>query len=576
MFGTRGLLVAALLVVGCTRGKSDEEKAAETPKPEVQKKPAFRIDPNWLEGTLPAGIAEGTPVDGGTLVVRINAEPPSLCSLLDSDFWGARIIRHNVSETLVRPDPRDHPRYQIIPELAESWEEAPDHLTFTFHLRKGVKFHDGQPFTAKDVKATFERILDPKVRAQHIRQAFVDLASVTIPDDFTVVLKWKKPYVWALRKLADVLIVPAHVLAEFPGEKFNTAPFLRKPIGTGPFRFDSWEEGKAITLSKNPDYWGNKAHVEKLVFRIVVESNVAQQLWMREEIDEDISLSSEQYADIEKEPKLVETYHRVKVFPSGYSWIGWNMARPLFQDRNVRRALNMLFDRETIRTTLQKGIPVSANCIHYHLGSGCDPSTQQVGFDPATAMELLRGSGWADTDGDGILDKGGKPFKFSMSLPPGVALNEQMMLVFKEQLRKIGIEMEIHKIEWAVYIGKLRQHDFDACYLAWNAEEESDPYEIWHSTQKENGSNWVSYKNSEADALILQIRAEFDREKRNVLSRKLNQIVIDDAPYVFLYHMPKRTLLHRKVKGAYDSPIESFQFRDMWMDPTWKSAHASK
>jgi peptide/nickel transport system substrate-binding protein len=86
----------------------------------------------------------------------------------------------------------------------------------------------------------------------------------------------------------------------------------------------------------------------------------------------------------------------------------------------------------------------------------------------------------------------------------------------------------------------------------------------------------VSYKNSEADALILQIRAEFDREKRNVLSRKLNQIVIDDAPYVFLYHMPKRTLLHRKVKGAYDSPIESFQFREMWMDPTWKSAHASR
>lgn len=557
-------LSLVIALQSCTRGRPEGEPAPDAGRPAgPAERPA--MDEAFREGRLPAGLSEGAPIDGGTLTIRTNVEPAHLMYLIEPDGWLSRIVNHNLNESLVRADPRDHPNYRIIPELAEGWDESADRLTSTFQLRKGVRWHDGRPFTAADVKFTFDRLLDPVVRASSLRSGFEALEKVEVVGEHAVKFTWRRPYVFSLRRLADVPILPAHAFVGFEGARFNDAPYKRAPIGTGPYRFESWVEKTAITLARNDDYWGKKGHVAKVVYRPVEEANVAQQLLLRGEIDLDVNLTSEQYVEAEKEPKLVAQYHRVKTWDSNFGWVGFNLQRALFQDVRVRRALAMLLDREKVRATLLRGVPAAANCVFYHLGPACDPATKQVDFDPAAAAKLLDEAGWRDTDGDGLLDKGGAKASFTVTFPAGISVNEQLLLVWKEQLRKAGVELQLSKIEWSVYTGKLRSHEFDACLLAWMGSIEDDPRQVWHSSQSADGSNYVGYQSPEADALIEQIRAEFDEGKRQALYRRLNARIVEDQPYVLLFHQPKRTLVSRRLRGVYESPIESYQVRDVWI-----------
>jgi len=567
---TAALLLCALILPGClVRGGEPVEEEAAGPVARAAGGPA--LDAYWRDGILPPGLEEGTPSRGGTLTVRINSNPPSLTYLLDSDGWLYRVVMHNLHEALVRPDPRDHPEYRPIPALAERWEVSDDHLTFTFHLRRGVRWHDGRPFTSADVAFTFEKLLDEKVRSMHLRQSFQDLESVTTPDPHTVVLRWKRPYVWALEKIGSLPILPAHAFEGYEGSKFNSAPYHRAPIGTGPFKFVSWEDQRSIVFERNDDYWGRKAFVDRVVYTIIPEPNVAQQLLLRGEIDLDINLTSEQYAKLAAEPKIVERYHRVKYYEASYTWIGWNHRRPLFRDARVRRALAMLLDREKLARALFEGIAEPAHCVFYHLGPGCDPATRTPDFDPDEAARLLDEAGWRDTDGDGVLDKDGIPFRFTMTIPSGNPTNDAMVLVFQQQLYRLGIEMELQRIEWSVYTRRLRSGEFDACMLAWIMDAESDPYQLWHSSQIDGGSNYLAYANPELDRLAERIRSTFDREERQAIFRRFNQIVVDEAPLLLVYHLPRRTMVHRRLRGVYLSPIEFFQVADLWIDPAWEA-----
>ena len=566
------LMLALSALSGCTRGRTDEEKAADRRAELARAAPVVPawIDEPWREGVLPPEVGEGAPVDGGTQTVRVRSEPGSLGYLIDSDWWLSKIVGHDVNESLIRRDPRRHPDYPFIPELAERWEESPDHLRHVFHLRKGVRWHDGTPFRAKDVKFTIDRILDPTVRAARLANTFVDLEAVETPDDHTVVFRWRKPYVWTLDKLADIPIYPAHAFAGLEGAAFNTAPFMRAPIGTGPFRFESWAEKKEIVFARNDAYWGPKAHVDRVIYRIVTESNVAQQLLMRGEIDVDIDLTSEQYVQVAQERKLFDRYHRVKYFDANYGFINWNTARPVLSDPAVRNALTMLFDREKVRTTLLAGLDRTADCIFYFESAACDPEYRQAPYDPAAALRLLAERGWADHDGDGVLDKDGLPLRFTVSIPTGNQWVEQALLVYRQNLTRVGIEMEVQKLEWSVFIARLRAHELDAGVLVWVMDLESDPYTLWHSSQVEAGSNYTGYRNPVVDALIEELRGEFSKDARMEILRRINRLVVDDNPQTLLFHKPRRALVHRRVKGLYVSPIESFQLRDAWIDPAWR------
>ncbi|MFN7134002.1 MAG: ABC transporter substrate-binding protein, partial [Myxococcales bacterium] len=480
--GRRGtlclLLAAALLVTGCKR--NEERPAAPAPKP-----PVAGLQPSleWLEGRLPADVGRGEPKRGGTLTIRVHNEPPHLSShVLDPrDLVATRITIGRVYDTLLKVDAKDHPRYGLRPSAAESWEESKDHLTYTFHLRRGMKFHDGRPVTAHDVEATMAAILDPELPTGSTRSFFVDVAEQKALDEHTYRVKLKKPYFLFLRQIAtDVPIMPKHLLAS--GD-FRTNPLHRAPVGSGPWKFVEWKKLHSITLARNEAYWGPKPHLDTLVFRIVPDHTVATQLFERGEFDVMTQIQHSVWVDMDRSEKLVRDFHRIRFFPNNYEWVGWNQDRPFFADKRVRTALALLFDRDTFNRTVLQNLEKPTACHFFHAGPDCDPALTPLPYDPARARRLLTEAGWVPGD-DGIRSKDGRKFRFTFLVPSNSVFLSKLVVHLKEAYRKEGIEMEIARAEWSVFTRRLIERDFDACSLLWGTNDATnDPYQTWHSSQ---------------------------------------------------------------------------------------------
>jgi peptide/nickel transport system substrate-binding protein len=572
---------------GCTRGRSSkpaEPKPDPAAQPAADDRPANQLarppadqaaqpsaEEDWLAGRLPASVRAGTPVSGGELVVRLDADPPSLNTLIDNDALATRVVRHRVYQTLVGVDPYDDPQYRHRGELAENWEISEDARVYTLHLRRDVKWHDGQPFSARDVIATYDKILDPTTKAASQRSYYEELESYSAPDPYTVVLTWKRPYFLTLDTLVDTVILPAHLIEKLSGPKFNDAAtnrLNRRPIGTGPFRFVSWEAHNKIVLARNDAFHGKKPHIDRLVFRIVSDPAVALQLAERNELDLNYKVTSEQWMHMDS-PALRQNWNRSRFFANQYAWIGWNNRRPFFSDPNVRRAMTLLVDRPGLIDKLMYGLPRPTSCSFYWASADCDAQEKPLPYDPAQAGRLLDAAGWIDRDHDGMRDKDGRRFRFVLLVPSAALETQRLMAKLKEDLGRAGVEMDLQSVEWAAMLKRLRDHDFDACTLLWNAEARVDPSDVWHSKSIEDGSNFINFSDPEADRLIEQARVTLDPAARSELFRKFGAILTAAQPYTFLYVRAELNLLHKRVKGARPS-LYWWQFEDMWLDPAGK------
>src|SRR3954469_8392388 len=346
---------------------------------------AAKDDGDWREGTLPAVVYQGPPRTGGTLVVRLDQEPPSLDMLTDSALAIDWMLERKVLESMAELDSSKHPDYSLKPALATDWSISPDQLTFTFHLRRGVKWRAGAPFSGKDVVATVRKILDPNVRAMHLRNNFADLADIsTAPgDDFTVIAHYRKPYFLAFRALATLPIYPAHLL-EKAGDLLHD-PLHRAPVGTGPFRFEEWKSGDRISFVRNERYWGGKAYLDRIVYRIVLDPAVGFQMLKQGEFGLYLQLQPQQFVrDLPSFPR----YRGIKFFNPNYNWIGWNEQRPFFKDVRVRQAMNHAIDTEAVRTSMLLGLDRPTTCHFYLDSSACDRALGPRAHDPKRAAEL--------------------------------------------------------------------------------------------------------------------------------------------------------------------------------------------
>jgi peptide/nickel transport system substrate-binding protein len=524
-------------------------------------------DPDWDEGRVPASVQQGTPRKGGTLVVRIDQEPPSLDKLTDSSLAIDWLLERKVTESMAEPDAGKHPDYPLKPALATDWTISNDQLTFTFHLRRGVTWHDGAPFSGKDVVATVRKILDPGVRAMHLRNNFADLADIsTVPgDDYTVVARYKKPYFLAFRALATLQIYPAHLL-QTAGDMLHS-PLHRAPVGTGAFRFEEWKTGDRISFVRNEQYWGRKAYLDRIVVRIVSDPAVGFQLLKQGQFDLYVQLQPQQWLRDLEAAGLRQKLHRIKFFNPNYNWIGWNEERPWFSDPRVRQAMNYAIDTEAIRRSYLFGLDRPTTCHFYLESSACDRSLAPRPYDPARAARLLDEAGWRATDPDGIRQKDGEPFRFTFLMNADSVFLDKLTPYLQQELRKIGVAMEIRKVDWAHFVKLVEEHQFDATSLRWgNTDVVQDPYEIWHSSQIKDGSNFVSFKDPDADALIEQARAVLDDARRNELYRKLGRLLYETAPYTFLYSRPSLDAVSRRVRGIRPSVLW-YDFRDVWLQP---------
>jgi peptide/nickel transport system substrate-binding protein len=566
--------IAMSALPACTRGKAKDPAAAPTGPAEDKLALNANAGPDqasvdWTEGRLPASVLEGTPVPGGELTVAIESDPPSLSTAVDSDWIASRITEHRVYQALIRLDVMHPPKYEFMPELAESWELSEDKKTYTFHLRKGVKFHDGTPFTARDCVATFDKVQDPTTKAAHIRALLEELASYSAPDDFTFVTVWKRPYAFTLNTLEGIAIQPAKAISRLSGKQFNDAatnPLNRKPIGTGPFKFVTWESSSKIVIERYANYWGTKPYLDKITFRIVPDATVRLQLAERGELDLVPKVTSDQWRRMDS-PVLKSDWNRSRFVPNQFGWIGWNEERPMFADKRARRALTMLVDRPGIIDKLLYGLPRATECTFYWDSAQCNPELKPLPYDPPAAIKLLDELGWKDTNNDGIRDKDGKPFQFVLMLPSGSEEAARWSAKLKEDLQRAGIGMDIQRVEWSSFTKRLTEHSFDACTLLWaNSSPYEDPSQIWHSTSIKGGSNYIGFKNAEVDKLLEAARVEFDVPARDALYRKFGAILHDEQPYTILYTRPELDLLHKRIKGA-KANLASWSFETIWIDP---------
>ena len=553
--------LAALALNGCG-GSQDTSGNTEAPKAVDGGTDA----PDQQEGA--PKVAEGGPVEGDWIVIRLNAEPSTLNPHLEAaDAYTQRIIGGNGGNIFESLLTMGNETTELVPLIAERWEESEDHLTYTFYLRKDVTFSDGVPLTAHDVLFTYEAIQNPANDCADRRSYMTDVESATLLDDYTIQFKVSKPYFLNLQVLGAFEILPKHIYGE--GD-LNTHPANRAPVGSGIYTFKQWDTGQRIIISKRADYWGEKKPwVNEIHYKMITDDNASIQLLRRQELDE-LRMTAEQWVRQATQPEIADHYQRVTLYSpvdgyaGSFNWIGWNAKRPYFADKRVRRAMTMLLDRDTIGETIYRGLVRVVSGSLFPDSPSYDSNIAPWPFDPEGAYKLLDEAGWVDTDQDGIRDKDGVPFRFQYIFPSGSSEYEQLATVFKEELDKAGVDVTLRPLEWATFLESVTKRSFDACSMSWVSPYLSDPYQIWHSSQAEKGSNFVAFVNEEADQLIQEARTEFDKDKRDALYRRFHAILHEEQPYTFLYNFKRKVVISNRFQNVKPYTL-GFDMREWWV-----------
>lgn len=429
---------------------------------------------------------------------------------------------------------------RLTGDLAESWTVAPGPKPrITFHVRKGIQWHDGQPLTADDVRFTYETIMDEKTNT--VRKSDYELVEkVDVLDAYTVRITYKEPFSPALETWT-MGIIPEHLLK---GEDINTAPFNRNPVGTGPFVFDSWVSDEKIVLTANQDYFEGKPHLDRIVYRIIPETSLSEIEILTGGIDS-TGVFPHQYERLKKNPGL-QVYRQPSL---GYAYIGYNLENPLFKTKKVRQALTCAINREEIVRHVLYGLGhIATGPFPNHLWYA-DKTIQAFPYDPEKAKQLLDEAGWKDIDGDGILDKDGLPFSFRLITNSGNDIRRDVGVLVQRYLKEIGLDVDLQLYEWSVFLKNfINPRHFDACILGWSLSVDPDAYSIWHSSQIEGGFNFVGYNNPTVDRLLVKGRRTFDIKKRTDIYHTIHRLIHEDQPYTFLYVPDSVPALNVKFK----------------------------
>ncbi|MFZ0615277.1 MAG: peptide-binding protein [Chthoniobacterales bacterium] len=410
-----------------------------------------------------------------------------------------------------------------------------------FTLRDGVRWHDGAPFTSADVAFTCRAIMDEKVASPR-RSDFDLVESVGTPDPKTVVVRYKKPFSPALLSWMGA-ILPEHLLGKLDPSKWPEA-YNRKPIGTGPFKFDSWKTNEFIRLKKNPDYFLGSPWLDSIVFRVLPDPLTLQLAFQTRQVDF-WNVSPWAVKSLEKDPRL----DLFSAPGNMYNYIGWNLRRPMFQDLRVRQALAKAVNVPQMIKHIIYGRGVQSTGIFTPQVWFFDPSVKPLPYDPAAARKLLDEAGWK-VGPDGIRVKEGKRFSFTLLANNGNEVRRDIATLVQDDLKQVGIEVKVEIYEWAVLLKRfVNKGEFDAIVMGWGLGYDFDQYGIWHSSQTHPEElNFIGYNNPEVDHLLTDLRQEYARPEIIRLAGKLQQAIYADQPYLFLF-VPEGTSV--MWKGSY-------------------------
>jgi peptide/nickel transport system substrate-binding protein len=444
--------------------------------------------------------------------------------------------------TLVKYDPKN---WTPVGDLAERWTVGEDRLTWTFHLRRNVTWHDGKPFTGRDVKFTIERLwLNPQVPFFQ-RANLQDIARVDLVDDHTVRIVTRVPFATLpvmLGYLANIL--PEHLLGTYTPEQLrNPVDFLRSPVGTGPFRFGEAVLGSHIRLVAYDRYFLGKPKLDAVVFRVVAD--IEQQLAQLQTGQLDLMIIEPHQVAVVQRMGNVQVVDAPQV---NYTFIGLNHQVEPFNDRRVRQALSYAVDRKAIleKIYLGKG-RLATGPINPLVSWAYTDAVDQYGYDPARAQRLLDEAGWAKGP-DGMRRKGGQPLRFTLDVDRGNPVREQTAVVARQYWKDVGADVEIRVSEFNALLSRIRSkpNPLQAWVLWYITPPEADLLGYYHT---KGTLNEFGYSNAELDQLLEKGRATFDQKERARLYQEAQKLIAADAPVVYLVYPAEIQALARRITG---------------------------
>lgn len=546
------LLLCVLLVAGLFAGCAQETAVDEPQEPEAEA-------PAETEG----------PPQGGTVRLAMWSSPAGLFNpVFYSDQYDANIIslvfdslyQYNVS-------------MEQEPALAESWEFSNEGKTVTFKLREDVVWHDGEPFTAEDVAFTFEIMCHPDYSGPRgysverlegyyeyhgklaedsteenpvyeIEPLTADsVAGIKVVDPYTISFTATEEYASFMDDLSYG-IVPKHVLGEVPVSEMPEHDFSNNPIGTGAFKFVEYKRDQYATFEAFDDYYEGRPNVDQVVYKITNQEVALMEL---ETGELDVVDVTPQDFDMVQEWEGVELHEAMEL---GYQYMAINHDREIFQDQNVRQALIYAIDREGIVDNCLLGHGQKMNAPVSPLSWAYNPEVNDYPYDPEKAKSLLNEAGWTMGD-DGVMTKDGERFEVTLMYPTGNKVREQSAPIIKENLKEVGIDVELSLMDFPSMREKaINGRDFDLCLIGWSLSPDPDASFAFHSRNDYVGGwNYIAYHNERNDTLLDAGVATTDMEARKEIYQEWTKLMNEDLPYIFLYAQNKIHGVNSRIKG---------------------------
>jgi peptide/nickel transport system substrate-binding protein len=476
----------------------------------------------------PLSLAQDIPKNnqryGGTLIWGERIKPTIINPILTTHSVSMSLL-DIIFNRLVRLDSKG----EIEPDLAESWNISPDGLVYTFYLRKGVRFHDGKECTAFDVKFTYDKIVEPRIKSP-FRSSFEIVEEFKAPDKYTfqVVLK-RSSNTFIYRLLRE--IAPKHLLEKVD---LQNCSFNYHPIGTGPFRFKEWRKDDQITLEYNPDYYAGRPYLDKFIVKIYPDLKDVWVALMRSEIDYGIFLEREDY-EIMKEDPAFKTY----AFPiDSYYAIFYNPDDVLLADKRIREAIAYGIDRKALIRRIDGGYGLECNGPFYPENLGFNPAAQAFAYNPDKSKELLAQAGWLDTDGDGILERNGEKLELRVLVDTRNNTFKRIAMFIRQQFQEIGIKFKVllYNNEKEMTPEFLEENKPQAQLKLFGGRSDRDDvrYHWSYKDARREDKIWV-YKSEEVTKLFELGETIQDKEKRKQIYQQIHKIVYEDQPACFLY-----------------------------------------
>jgi peptide/nickel transport system substrate-binding protein len=510
---------------------------------------------------------------GGTVIESSFADAEILNPILSTDD-SSDDIENFLFNALVDISPED---VSVIPDLAESWEVSDDNLTFTYYLRDDVTWHDGEPFTANDVKFTYDMILNEEVNSPR-RADLADLLTpeqIVVLDDYTIQFQLSQiDAAWMCSK--DIYnIIPQHILGDLTPEEFNTAEFnTLAPIGTGPYMFREWVKDDHVALVKNPNYFLGEPNLDFIYYKVVEDATVEFAQLQTGEVD---------YADVTAalwEEAQEQEHLDCRTFPQfGFSFYVYNLdpeKTPLFLDARTRQALLLALDRQAMVDSIVFGLADVAHSVVPPISWAHNPDNQpQWGYDVDRAKELLEEAGWKDEDGDGIREangvegvEDGTPFSFEIHTNAGNEERESTIVAMQQYWAEVGVDGQPTPIEWNALLAELTEtYEYDMIIVGFNWDVDPDQKTMWHTDSYGGGFNMNKYSNEALDEILDAALQTVDQEERKEYYYEMQQILAEEVPAPILWFRRGTKCWNQRLHEFYANDIdERLNVHEWWVE----------